>query len=210
MDLYAMKKLFLFDFDGVIADSLELFAGLAKKSLESMGKPIIQKTEDFLELFEDNYFENLSRKGIDLTEFFNHSAGIFAQADYGSVSPMPGLLPVLEELCRRRHILIVISSNSSDAIFSMLSRFRFDGCFREILGADFKLSKKDKIEHALASYGVDKEHTYYVGDTTGDIKEARAAGVKAVGVTWGWHSRDKMAASSPDYLVDTPEMLLEI
>jgi phosphoglycolate phosphatase len=52
--------------------------------------------------------------------------------------------------------------------------------------------------------------SFYIGDTVGDIKEARAAGVWTVAVTWGWHSRERLLAARPDFLVDTPEELLQI
>ena len=54
------------------------------------------------------------------------------------------------------------------------------------------------------------ENIYYVGDTTGDIKEGKQAGIKTVGVTWGWHSKEKMAAAGPNYLVDHPRELLQL
>jgi len=42
------------------------------------------------------------------------------------------------------------------------------------------------------------------------MKEGRQAGVKTVAVTWGWHSREKLAATGPDYLLDRPEELLKL
>jgi phosphoglycolate phosphatase len=59
-------------------------------------------------------------------------------------------------------------------------------------------------------YGIDRERTFYIGDTTGDILEAREAGVQTVAVTWGWHSREKLVAVHPDFLVDRPEELLRM
>jgi len=31
-----------------------------------------------------------------------------------------------------------------------------------------------------------------------------------VAVTWGWHSREKLVAARPDFLVDRPEDLLQV
>jgi phosphoglycolate phosphatase len=55
-----------------------------------------------------------------------------------------------------------------------------------------------------------KEKTFYVGDTVGDIKEARLAGVKTVAVTWGWHNKERLEMASPDYVIETPDDLLKI
>jgi len=62
----------------------------------------------------------------------------------------------------------------------------------------------------IRKYSVTLQDIYYIGDTTGDIKEGKEAGVKTVGVTWGWHSKALLAASRPDYLFDTPEDLLQL
>jgi phosphoglycolate phosphatase-like HAD superfamily hydrolase len=51
----------------------------------------------------------------------------------------------------------------------------------------------------------------YVGDAPFDIKAARAAGLFAIGVTWGGiHARERLEAEDPDALVDTPEELLGV
>jgi phosphoglycolate phosphatase len=92
----------------------------------------------------------------------------------------------------------------------MLVRFGFDSYFQDIFGSDFRFSKKEKIDYALAKYRIARERAFYIGDTAGDILEARAAGVRSVAVTWGWHSRERLAAVNPDYLVDTPEGLLTL
>jgi len=71
-------------------------------------------------------------------------------------------------------------------------------------------AKKEKILYAAKKYNVVLQDIYYIGDTTGDIKEGKQAGVKTVGVTWGWHSKEKMAAAEPDYLFDNPQELLKL
>jgi phosphoglycolate phosphatase len=121
----------------------------------------------------------------------------------------PGLLPVLQILAAG-HQLAVISSNGYRTIQTLLARFGFDPYFSEIFGSDFHFSKKEKIDHALEKYGVSRGKAFYVGDTAGDIREAKAAGVRSVAVTWGWHDRERLAAVNPDFIVDNPEGLLSI
>ena len=203
------RNLFLFDFDGVLADSLDLYAEAVARCLERIGTPIIQDREDYLALFEGNFYESMAARGVDLAAFTRAAKEIMPGIDYDAMRPFDGLLPVLESL-KQDHLLAVISSNGSKTIRQMLDRFGFDPYFEEVLGSDFLFSKREKIDHALAKYGIPPERTFYIGDTTGDIAEARAAGVRTVAVTWGWHSRERLAAAHPDFLVETPEGLLSM
>jgi len=203
------RELFLFDFDGVLSDSLDLYAEAVRHCLERIGTPIVKNREDYLVLFEGNFYESMADRGVDLAAFAQAAKEIMPGIDYDAMLPFDGLLPVLESL-KKDHLLAVISSNGSRTIRRMLERFGFDPYFEEVLGSDFLISKKEKIDHALAKYGIPPERTFYIGDTTGDIVEARAAGVRTVAVTWGWHSRERLVAAHPDFLVETPEGLLKI
>jgi phosphoglycolate phosphatase len=204
-----MHTLFLFDFDGVLVDSLDLYVETVTRSLERIGMPILQNKEDYLSLFDGNYYESLAERGVDLAAYGAAIREILPRIDYDAVKPFDGLIPVLAAL-QKDHLLAVISSNGYRAIRTMLDRFGFAPYFEEILGADFRFSKKEKIVYALEKYGIPAERAFYIGDTVGDILEARAAGVRSVAVTWGWHSRYRLAAARPDFLVDTPEELLDI
>lgn len=204
-----LQKLFLFDFDGVLVDSLEVYERRVRLCLEKIGTPIIQNREDFLALFEDNFYEGIVKKGIDLAAFMNASKSIPAKDDYDQMAPFAPIFPVLQEL-KKNNILTVISSNISRVIHAILSRYGFNRCFREVLGADYGYSKEEKILHTLNSFQMEKDSTYYVGDTVGDIKEARLAGVKTVAVTWGWHNKERLETVSPDHLIETPDDLLKI
>jgi phosphoglycolate phosphatase len=201
--------LLLFDFDGVLADSLDFYAEAVKRCLQWIGNPVVKSREDFLALFDGNLYESMAARGVNLADYVQAMKEIMPGFDYGAMKTFDGLLPVLAALSRD-HCLLVISSNGSKTIRKMLVRFGFDPYFREILGADFLVSKKEKIDYALAKYGIPAQRTFYIGDTAGDIREARAAGVRSVAVTWGWHSKERLLAAQPDFLVETPEGLLRV
>jgi len=203
------KRLFLFDCDGVLVDSLQVFEGTVRECLDVIGQPIIKSREDFLDLFDDNFYSAIVRKGVDLDAFMQAAGPILARVNYAEMNPVRGLLPVITVMSRS-HFLAIISSGGEKTIRNQLTHFGFDGCFKTILGSDFMLSKIDKINHAVSAFQADKDQTYYVGDTSGDIREAKTAGIRTVAVTWGWHSRERLAAALPDYLVDQPQELLGI
>ena len=167
-----MKKLFLFDFDGVLVDSLCLYEKSVNLCLERIGKRPIESREEFLDLFEENFFSSITKRGINVLEFMAASKAVTPTMDYDMTRPFTDLTPVLAEL-KKHHVLLIISSNSSYAIRLMLMKYGFDPYFDDILGADFAFSKIEKILYAMGHFGTNGEHTLYVCDTAGDIREAR-------------------------------------
>ena len=204
-----MEKLFLFDFDGVLVDSLGLYEKSVNVCLERIGMPPIASREEFLDLFEENFYGAIAKRGVDMGEFMLAIKAVTPTLDYSVTRPFSDLIPVLAEL-KKRHGLVIISSNSSFAIRLMLAKFGFDPYFDDILGADFNFSKIEKILYAKGHYGTNGGHTFYVCDTAGDVREAREAGVKTVAVTWGWHPRERLERAGPDAFIEKPEDLLRL
>jgi phosphoglycolate phosphatase len=204
-----LEKLFLFDFDGVLVDPLGLYEKSVNVCLERIGKPRIASREEFLDLFEENFYGAIAKRGVDVDEFMLAFKAVTPTLDYSLARPFSDLIPVLAEL-KKRHGLVIISSNSSFAIRLMLAKFGFDPYFDDVLGADFNFSKIEKILYAKGHYGTNGGHTFYVCDTAGDVREAREAGVKTVAVTWGWHPRKRLQRARPDAMIETPEGLLAL
>ena len=202
-------KLLLFDFDGVLVDSLDVYEKTVTDCLRQIGQPLTRGREEFLELFEGNFYESIVQKGIDMDKFTAASVDILSKVDYAAMKPFDAIRPVLRELAKN-HPMVVISSNDTPTIAEALRLYDFEGLFQEILGSDFMLSKKDKILYVIKKYHAASGDIYYIGDTVGDMKEGRQAGIKTVGVTWGWHSKEQMAATRPDYLFDHPEDLIQL
>jgi phosphoglycolate phosphatase len=202
-------KLLLFDFDDVLVDSLDVYEKTVTLCLEKINQPLKRGRQEFLELFDGNFYESLAQKGVDLGKFMTASVDILSKVNYAEMKPFDAMRPVLREL-KKKNCLIVISSNDTPTIQEALRLYDFNGIFQEILGSDFMFSKKDKILYAAKKYNATLHDIYYIGDTTGDMKEGKQAGIKTVGVTWGWHDKIKMALSNPDYLFDDPQELLQL
>lgn len=202
-------KLLLFDFDGVLVDSLDVYEKTVTDCLQKIGQPLARGREEFLELFEGNFYDSIRQKGVDMDKFIAASVDILAGINYADMKPFDAIRPVLRKLAQT-HPLIIISSSDTPTIRQALHLYDFNGIFDDILGSDFMFSKRDKILHVIEKYQVSFSDIYYIGDTTGDIREGREAGVQTVGVTWGWHSKEKMASAGPDYLFDQPADLLKL
>jgi phosphoglycolate phosphatase len=66
------------------------------------------------------------------------------------------------------------------------------------------------LEAALDEAMVMAGDAVMIGDTTYDIAMARAAGVRAIGVTWGYHPAIDLVEAGADAVATTPADLLEI
>ena len=66
------------------------------------------------------------------------------------------------------------------------------------------------LRHGAALLGVDAGDCVYVGDATVDLLAARAAGMAAVGVTWGAGAADELVALQPDAVCTTVAELAEV
>ncbi|MFA7177351.1 MAG: hypothetical protein WC114_08885, partial [Smithellaceae bacterium] len=62
-------KLLLFDFDGVLVDSLDVYEKTVTDCLNAIGRPLARGREEFLELFEGNFYQSLEDKGVDMKQF---------------------------------------------------------------------------------------------------------------------------------------------
>jgi len=206
---FSGQKLILFDFDGVIVDSLDVYEAVVRQCFERVGKPIVRNREDFLALYHDNFYREVASRGIDLNAFMAALADIRPQIDTSLIQPYRMMASVLRELAKR-HRLMLISSNHEETIQVLLTRMNIQGCFEAVLGSNSLLNKTEKIIRAWNQSGVARDQVYYIGDTAGDIREARRAGVKTVAVTWGWHNSEILEAVDPDFLIDTAHALLDL
>ena len=66
------------------------------------------------------------------------------------------------------------------------------------------------IEAAMAEAGADAAGTVMIGDTTYDIEMARAAGCRALGVAWGYHAPDELAAAGAEAVAQDAAELQEM
>jgi phosphoglycolate phosphatase len=60
------------------------------------------------------------------------------------------------------------------------------------------------VEAALADAGADANMSVVIGDTSYDMAMAKAAGVTAVGVAWGYHPPGELIAAGADFVATHP------
>lgn len=199
------KRLLIFDFDGVIADSLVPFRAAVQSAWIDCGMAEAMTDEQFLRVFDTNMYAGMVAIGLapDRVDTFLH----VLKGHLESCADCPffaGIAEVMGAISRCNHV-VVVTSNIGATVRGLLERHGVTGV-KDVLGAERGTSKVEKIRQVVHRYpGVP---AYYVGDTCGDIVEGRNAGVRTVAAGWGWHGAERLAAVSPDLMLERPADLL--
>lgn len=195
-------SLVMFDFDGVIVDSLEVVGRAFQAACLDNGYVELEKLQDFVDLFDDNVYASLRDRGLAdekidrILKNYKERVG----RSLAGLKAFEGIGAALERIMRHNRV-VIITSNLTWETGQVLQRNGISG-YEEIIGADREKSKIKKILNTKKRYR--ETPAYYVGDTKGDMIEGKEAGTLTVAVTWGWHTRDKLLEGGPDYIVDTP------
>lgn len=195
----------MFDYDGVVADSFDIFYEEFTAACVEMGFNRLNSRESFLRLFEGNLIQQLIKAGFPVWKL-KKLAQTFEpriMAANRRVPPFPGMPELLAELASAMPVY-VITSNATITITEFLERHAISGV-RDVLGADKETSKVKKIRQVCAQ--LPGAHPYYIGDTKGDMLEGRTAGATTVAALWGWHPEETLREGNPDHLVRTPQEL---
>ncbi|WP_018697662.1 HAD-IA family hydrolase [Amorphus coralli] len=117
----------------------------------------------------------------------------------------PDVDSVLAGYVARDDVLLgLVTGKSRRGVDVIVERFGFHGHFVTIQTADDAPSKPhpQMILNALAETGAEPAAAVMIGDTTFDMQMAKAAGVAALGVSWGYHPVETLAPAGADAVVD--------
>ncbi len=134
----------------------------------------------------------------------------YAEHMLDRTAPFPGVPELLDRL-GALGVPLGVLSNKSDPPTQAIVAHVFPGRFAAVLGQRPTHAAKPDPEGArivCAALGVLPRDAVLVGDTEIDVATARAAGMRAIAVTWGMRTREALAATEPDALVDRPLELL--
>jgi phosphoglycolate phosphatase len=123
-----------------------------------------------------------------------------------------GVPALLERLARPGCALAIVSNKPEGLSRQLIDGLGLLGSFRLIVGGDtFDVRKPDPrpLLYTLEKLGAGAGEAAMVGDSVVDVEAARAAGMAAAAVTWGFGARGALAAAQPDFLAETPEELGE-
>lgn len=203
------KKLVIFDYDGVIVDSIDALAAIGSQACREIGHVRLPSAAD-IEALENIAFEDLGRRiGISETDLSGFGDHVFALLQKSENTPdiFPGMGMAISTLAKS-HYLAIVTKNIKPAVEKVLAVHGLTDKIDLILGVEEPGSKAEKIKKAMHLFNKRSDLTCMIGDAVSDIRQARKAGVKSIAVTWGFHKYEKLAHERPDVMVSTPHNLI--
>ncbi len=209
-------KAVIFDLDGTLVDSLQDLADATNYALKFFGQPV-HNTEAIKQMVGEGT-DTLISKALagDKQELIGQVLAKMREK-YDKIClnksrPYKGLLEVVAELAKRQIKLAVLTNKDEKMSQKIVSHF-FDGFFQIVKGTTQAVPVKPEPTAALQileKLDIRPQEAIFVGDSNIDIQTAKAANIKAIGVSWGFRGRKELIGAGADIIIDYPYQLLEL
>ncbi|WP_313528226.1 HAD-IA family hydrolase [Shinella sp.] len=213
-------RLALFDCDGTLVDSARLIHEVMARTFVDFGhaRPDISETKAIIGLTLDIAIARMQGKphvddeALAMTAHYKATyTGV--RAEPGFQEPLfPGIAEMMAQLERRDDLLIgAVTGKSRRGLDLIRAAHGFDKTFFVSRTADDCPSKPHPamVTECCNEAGIDAARTVVIGDAIYDMQMAKAAGAKAIGVSWGYASVPELVAAGADHILRTPADLID-
>jgi phosphoglycolate phosphatase len=209
-------KLVIFDVDGTLVDSQHaIVAAMAEAYVaHGLAAPERDAVRAIVGLSVAEAVAELSAEAADhpraaIGEAFKTNFMRNRAQNPDSMPLYPGALEIIDDLSARGLLLGLATGNSRRGVAHFIERHGLEHRFVTRQTADDAPSKPDPamVLQAAAEAGVDPQDAAMIGDTTFDMAMARAAGARAIGVSWGYHTPDRLLAAGAEIVIDSFDAL---
>ena len=212
-------KACIFDLDGTLTNTLESMTYSVNLTLEEMGLSKI--TKDQCRLFVGNGARVLMEKSLKaagdtdasrIEEGMEIYGRIFDRNCTYHVTPYEGLPEMLKALKDKGIQLAVLSNKPDRQTVKVVKAIFGEELFDYAQGQKEGIRRKpepDGVWYLMEQMHVSKEECLYIGDSEVDAATGRNAGLKTIGVLWGFRDRKTLETAGVDDLIDRPDELLQ-
>jgi phosphoglycolate phosphatase len=150
--------------------------------------------------------DDLAGKALSLYQERFADIGILENAIY------PGIENTLSVLAKSGRRLFVATSKPSVYAERIIGHFKLTAYFERVFGSELDGRRSDKTDllgYALQTMRVDPSQAIMVGDRSHDMIGARNNGMTAVGVLYGFGSKEELVGAGAHHVCTTPHALLD-
>lgn len=212
-------KACIFDLDGTLTNTLESMTYSVNLTLKEMG--LSQITKDQCRMFVGNGARVLIEESLKVSgdpkasrieEGMKIYGRIFDQNCTYHVTPYEGIPEMLKALKDRGIHLAVLSNKPDRQTVKVVKEIFGDNIFDYAQGQKDGIRRKpapDGVWYLMDQMQVSKEECLYIGDSEVDAATGKNAGLKTIGVLWGFRDRKTLETAGADHLIERPEELLQ-
>ena len=215
-----MIKFIIFDLDGTLIDTIEDIANACNYALRQCGCPE-RRLDEYNMLVGrgiDNLFRGALPEGMKsedmVTRMREHFVPYYNLHKCDFSHPYDGIIELLDRLSAEGIRFAVASNKYQDGteqlVRNLFGRYDFVKILGERKGKPIKPDPLIVQEAMEGIPGINIDEVLYCGDSNVDMQTGINAGVKTVGVTWGFRSREELQAYNPYALIDHPSELIQI
>ncbi len=215
-------RLAVFDCDGTLVDSQANICRAAEQAFRGLGldAPPREAVRSIVGLSLVEAMRVLAPAQDDAMQrrlAADYKDAFFAMRHAGTLDEEPlfeGIGALVARLDAQGWLLGVATGKSDRGLAHVLDHHGLARHFVTLQTADRHPSKPDPsmLLTAMAEAGTTPQDTVMIGDTSFDMAMAKAAGVRAVGVAWGYHSIREMIDAGADVVAervaDLPALLV--
>ena len=212
-------KACIFDLDGTLTNTLESMTYSVNLTLKEMG--LSQITKDQCRMFVGNGARVLIEESLKVSgdpkasrieEGMKIYGRIFDQNCTYHVTLYEGIPEMLKALKDRGIPLAVLSNKPDRQTVKVVKEIFGDNIFDYAQGQKDGIRRKpepDGVWYLMEQMQVSKEECLYIGDSEVDAATGKNAGLKTIGVLWGFRDRKTLETAGADHLIERPEELLQ-
>ena len=207
----------LFDLDGTLADSLADLANATNWALTQLGCPAHPLAS--YRCFVGDGARELCARALpaDQLNLLDQTLRLMRQHYdahcFDKTRLYDGILELVAALTLRSHQQAVLSNKPDDFTRRVIAHYFKPSPFAVVRGQLPNVPLKPDPTAALQiaqELGVPPVEWLYLGDTNTDMRTARAAGMHAIGVLWGFRDRTELVESGAEHIVAKPEEVLAL
>lgn len=200
----------IFDFDGTMADSFSIIRDLFNENAPKYGVRPIKDEEEWQKIRRMSFRQLLDAFDVKARQIPKYLviAKKLLLKDSDKIKLFPGITEQIIKIYEEGNQLFVLSSNSEEVVSRVLNKHGILDKMT-IMKSSRLFGKSQAVKKLIKQNKLVSEEVWLVGDETRDLEAAYKAGIKSIGVTWGFHPSEVLETKQPTLLVSEPVDILE-